>query len=163
MYSLRKDGGVVKNYINNSLINPKYLFHGSPKCLEIVEQRQAHDSNGNSENEDYAVFLTSSFLIATAYAFKDKIKSLSAGKNWNFEIGGNLSGEIFIKMDNVTVDDSMEGYIYIFDYSSKYYHEDGTLQYKCYEEIKPIDVVKIKFSDFKEYYTINENQKNKLK
>ena len=55
---------------------PKYLFHGSPKFLKTIEQREAMDSSGNFENEDFAVFLTSSFLVATAYAFKDQIKKL---------------------------------------------------------------------------------------
>ena len=154
----------MKDYLDNSLTNPKYLFHGSPKCLETIEQRQAHDSNGNLENEDYAVFLTSSFLIASAYAFKDKIKDLSEGEEYNFEIGKNPSGDIFIKMDNVIVDDDMEGYVYVFDYLPKYDHVQGSIQYKCHEDIKPIDVVKIKFSDFRGYYTINEGEKsNSLK
>ena len=75
------------DYLNNSLFNPRYLFHGSPKLLEIIEMRQAYDSCANYENEDYAVFLTSSFIIASAYAFKDTIKKLSDGLDWNFEIG----------------------------------------------------------------------------
>lgn len=41
----------MKNYLDNSLTNPEYLFHGSPKCLETIEQRQSHDSNGNLENK----------------------------------------------------------------------------------------------------------------
>lgn len=70
----------MKEYINNDLFAPKYLFHGSPKFLKTIEQREAKDSSGNFENEDFAVFLTSSFLVATAYAFKDQIKKLSDGK-----------------------------------------------------------------------------------
>ena len=31
--------------------------------------------------------MTSSFIIASAYAFKDKIKEMSEGLKWNFEIG----------------------------------------------------------------------------
>ena len=58
-------------YLGNSIANPKFLFHGSPKKLEVIEQRQAHDSNGTKENEDFAVFMTSSFIIASAYAVKD--------------------------------------------------------------------------------------------
>ena len=77
----------MNNYINNNLNSPKFLFHGSPKQLEVIEQRRAQGSNGNLENEDYAVFMTSSFVIASAYAFKDKIKEISNGLNWNFEIG----------------------------------------------------------------------------
>lgn len=49
----------MKKYINNDLTNPNFLFHGSPKLLDVIEQRQAHDSKNNPINEDYAVFLTS--------------------------------------------------------------------------------------------------------
>lgn len=114
----------MSNYINNNLNSPKFLFHGSPNQLEVIEQRRAQDSNGNLENEDYAVFMTSSFVIASAYAFKDKIKEISNGLNWNFEIGMDTDkNEIFVIMDNVNVDDELEGYIYVFDYDDSYEHE----------------------------------------
>ena len=29
-----------------------------------------------------------------------------------------------------------------------------TIQYKCFNNIKPIDVVKVRFADFKKYYKI---------
>lgn len=150
----------MSEYISNSINNPRYLFHGSPKKLKIVEQRQAYDSNGNLENEDYAVFLTSSFLIASAYAFKDTIKKLSDGLDWNFEIGYNLENDkINIRMDNVNVDDEIVGYIYVFYFNEDYEHTENSIQYKCHKNIKPIDVVKVKFSDFKKYYSINESIK----
>ena len=150
----------MSEYISNSINNPRYLFHGSPKKLKIVEQRQAYDSNGNLENEDYAVFLTSSFLIASAYAFKDTIKKLSDGLDWNFEIGYNLENDkINIRMDNVNVDDEIVGYIYVFHFNVDYEHTENSIQYKCHKNIKPIDVVKVKFSDFKKYYSINESIK----
>lgn len=150
----------MNEYINNNINKPIFLFHGSPKQLKIIEQRQAHDSNGNKENEDFAVFMTSSFIIASAYAFKDKIKELSEELDWNFEIGMNTdSGELFVIMDNVNIDDELVGYIYVFDYNDSYAHESGSIQYKCYGNVTPIDVIKIKFRDFKKYYTINENRK----
>ena len=150
----------VNKYFNNDINNPIFLFHGSPKQLDVVEQRQAHDSNGNRENEDFAVFMTSSFIIASAYAFKDKIKELSEGLEWNFEIGRDAdSGELFVIMNNVNIDDELEGYIYVFDYNNSYTHDGRSIQYKCHENVTPIDVVKIKFKDFKEYYTINENRR----
>lgn len=49
----------MNKYFNNDINNPIFLFHGSPKRLETIEQRQVHDSNGNKENEDFAVFMTS--------------------------------------------------------------------------------------------------------
>ena len=143
-------------YETNDLKNPKYLFHGSPKLIKIVEPRQAHDSNNNPNNEDSAVFLTSSFLIATAYAFKDKIKEQSEGLKWKFDIGYDSDkDEIRIKMDNVNTNDDIEGFIYVFPFSEEYEHVKGSIQYKCHESIKPIDVIKIKFSDYKKYYRIN--------
>ena len=151
----------MENYLNNDLTNPKFLFHGSPKLLEIIEQRKASDSNGNFENEDLAVYLTSSFIIATAYAFKDQIKAMSEGKKYVFDIGGNSLGKIFIKMDNVEVADDIIGYVYVFKYCSEFEHlHENSIQYKCYENIKPIDTIKVKFSDYRKFYSINENDNN---
>lgn len=149
----------MDDYFNNDLANPMFLFHGSPILLNTIEQRQAHDSNGNAENKDFAVFLTSSFIIASAYAFKDKIKELSDGLEWNFEIGYDSDNdEVDIKFENVNIDDNIEGFIYVFPFSEKYDHQGKSTQYKCHENIKPIDVVKVKFVDFKKYYQIY-NQK----
>ena len=132
------------------------MFHGSPKLLDTIEQRQAYDSNGNVENEDYAVFLTSSFIIASAYAFKDKIKEMSDGLNWNFEIGYDEdNNEVNIKFENVNIGDDIEGFIYVFPFSEKYEHYGRSIQYKCHENIKPVAVVKVRFEDFKGYYKIN--------
>ena len=146
----------MDTYLNNDLLNPKYLFHGSPKLLEIIEQRQAHDSNNNVENEDFAVFLTSSFIIASAYAFKDKIKELSEGLNWNFEIGYDAdNNKVNIKFDNVKISDDIEGYIYVFPFDKNYEHHGKSTQYKCHSNIKPLKIVKVRFKDFKKYYKIN--------
>lgn len=149
----------MEKYFNNNLKNPLYLFHGSPRLLDIIEQRQAHDSNGNVENEDFAVFLTSSFIIASAYAFKDKIKEISNGLDWNFSIGyDSLNDCVDIRFENVNIDDEIEGYIYVFPFDSSFEHSYQSIQYKCYKNIRPIDVIKVKFSDFKKYYFINNNK-----
>lgn len=152
---------MLEKYINNDLNNPKYLFHGSPQLLDEIEQRQATDTNHNLENEDYAVFLTSSYLVASAYAFKDKIKEMSDNLSWNFEIGGDArTGEINIVMENVNIDDNLEGYIYVFPFEQEFEHNENSIQYKCHRNIIPIDKIKIKFSDFKEYYIVNQNSKH---
>ena len=146
-------------YETNDLHNPKYLFHGSPKLIETIEQRQAHDADNNPDNEDFAVFLTSSFLIASAYAFKDKIKELSEGLDWNFNIGYDSDkDEICIQMNNVNVNDDIEGFIYVFPFNEEYEHHGKSIQYKCHENIKPTEVLKIKFSDYKKYYSINNEK-----
>ena len=145
----------MNEYLNNSLDNPKYLFHGSPWELDIIEKRMSHDSNNNKDNIDNAVFLTSSFIIASAYAFKDKIKELSKDLDWDFEIGyDDANNKINISFKNVVIDDNIEGYIYVFSFNKKY-EQSSRIQYKCHENIKPIDVIKIRFKDYKEYYDIN--------
>lgn len=150
---------IFEKYLNNDLMNPKYLFHGSPLYLDKVEQRMSNDSNGNEENIDYAVFLTSSFIIASAYAFKDKIKKYSEALEWDFEIGGNArTGEININFTNVNIPQNLDGYIYVFYYDESYEHNsESSIQYKCHKNIKPIDVVKIDFDEFKDYYNINKH------
>lgn len=123
--------------------------------MQVIEKRYAHDSMGKIENEDNAVFLTSSFIIASAYAFKDKIKTISKDLDYSFDIGIDVNGELLIKMDNVNIDDEMEGYIYIVPFTNNYKHEGSSIQYKSYENILPLDVIKIKFRDFKQYFSIN--------
>lgn len=39
----------------------------------------------------------------------------------------------------------------------------NTIQYKCYEQIKPISVVEVKFKDFKRYYSITNEMKGKVR
>ena len=146
----------MKDCFNNDLTNLDCLFHGSPKKLVIIEPREAHDSNGNAENEDTAVFLTSSFLLASAYAFKDSIKELSDGLDWDFDFNYDPdTKDINIIFSNVKINDDIEGYVYTVPYSENYEHHGRSIQYKCHKKIKPTDVVKIKFGDYKKYYQIN--------
>lgn len=147
---------MLEEYMNNDLNNPKYLFHGSPLLLSELERKQSHDSRGTIVNEDLAVFLTSSFVVASAYAFKDKIKEISSGLNYGFEIGRDAdSGKLIIDMTNVIVDDDMEGYVYVIPYDESYEHHGRSIQYKSHVNIKPIETIKVKFSDFKQFYNIN--------
>lgn len=145
---------MIEEYENNSVENPKYLFHGSPKLIEQIEQRHAYDSEHNPENEDYAVFLTSSFVVATAYAFKDKIKENST--HWDFYIEYNN-----IIMNNVNTDDEQIGYVYVFKKDDLKIESKAGHQYKVKNTIKPIDIVKVKFEDYKKYYQINQNIKKR--
>ena len=153
----------MKKFLKQDINNPKYLFHGSPKIIEYVEPRQAHDSFGNKENEDNAVFLTPSLIIASAYAFKDKIKENSTDLDWNFYIGQDQNGKLVVNMDNVRLDDEQIGYIYVFPFDTKYKNNGNTIQYKCYEQIKPINIVEVKFKDYKKYYSITNEVRGKVR
>lgn len=153
----------MEEFLKQDINNPKYLFHGSPKKIECIEPRQAHDSSSNKENEDNAVFLTPSLIIASAYAFKDKIKENSIDLDWNFYIGQDENGNLIVEMDNVRLDNEQLGYIYVFLFNTKYKNNGNTIQYKCYEQIKPISVVEVKFKDFKRYYSITNEMKGKVR
>ena len=143
-------------YINKDINNPKYLFHGSPHKLKYVKPKRSYDSLGIKENISTSVFLTPIFEIATAYSFKDSIKEKSNNLNWNFEITNSNQFPI-MTMKNVNVDDEMIGYIYVFLNNKNFIKDKNSYQYKCYEIIKPIDIIEIKYKDFKHLYKV-ENQ-----
>jgi len=103
----------MKKYLEQDIDNPKYLFHGSPMKLDIIRQNLSNDSNNESVNIDYAIFLTPSFLVSTAYAFKDTIKLNSKDLDWSFNIN-NINDYPIMKMKNVRVDNNILGYVYVF-------------------------------------------------
>ncbi len=140
----------LEEYMKQNIFEPTYLFHGSPLEIEQLELRQSNDSE-NKDNEDYAIFLTSWFLNAAAYAFRDKLKEFN--KHWSFSINNNgqLPAMEF-EVDNIPED--LMGYIYIFkkdEFMIKDNHENTT-QYRCYHNLKPIDVVQVYYKDFADYF-----------
>ena len=148
-------------YLMNSVNNPKYLFHGSPKKLKIIEPRESTSFNYLINNRGEAVYMTPLFVLASAYAFRDSIIKLSEKVPYNITIGvTEYAKEIYIIMDNVIVDDELEGYIYVFEWDDNYKQRKDMIQYKAHKVMPPIDIIKIKFKDFKKFYTINEANEN---
>lgn len=153
---------MLEEYLNQDINNPKYLFHGSPKKLEVIEPRVSHDSNGNLQNISNAVFLFPSFLKATPYAFKDTIKELSEGKKWNFTIPNDDSYPL-MSMSDVTTSDDIIGYIYVFLKDDDMVKDEESYQYKCFKKLKPVDVVIVRYGDYSSYYEIVDNSEKVLK
>ena len=152
---------MINEYLNQDINHPKYLFHGSPKKLSILEPKLTNDSNHNKNNIATAIFLFPSFLKSTPYAFKDTIKKFSSGLDWNFEIPNDNTYPLMI-MENMNVFDDMIGYVYVFLKNEAMIKDEGTYQYKCYQSLTPIDVIEIKYGDYKNYYEIvNGKVKNK--
>ncbi len=138
----------LKNYENN------YMYHGSSKLVNEIILNQAHDSSRSLVNIDYAVFLTDSIDIASAYAFKDSIKKISEGCKYNFFVSSTGDYPI-MQMENVVVNDEIEGYIYVFEKSDQFINDPvGTRQFKSYENLKPLDVIKVYYKDFKHLYEV---------
>lgn len=144
---------MLEKYLNQDIDNPDYLFHGSPLNLFELEPNLSHDTNQNIDNISNAIFLFPSFLKATPYAFKDTIKSNSEGLKWNFEIPNTNDYPLMI-MKNVNIEDNIKGYIYVFQKDNSMIKDENTYQYKCYHTLKPIDVIEIKYNDYKEYYKV---------
>lgn len=146
-----------KEYIENDIDNPKYLFSGSPFLLEYLEPRKARDKNHNPLNEDIAVYLTSSWIIASAYSF---------GKNSKYHGSfgtDRIDGNPYVFFENDNLDDEEIGYIYVFENDSKKFIHNGgkSLQYRCHEKITPIEIITVKFKDYKDLYNIENRKKMK--
>lgn len=141
-------------YFNQDLNNPQWLFHGSPKMLEKLVPQLSHDSDNNKVNIDNAVFVTSSFMISSAYSFKDTIKEFSSGLKYGFSIS-NYETRPVMTMENVKVLDNFIGYIYVFVNDGTFKNDPtGSLQFKSYKELIPVFVKEIQFKDYKELYEI---------
>lgn len=147
----------LEKYINQDIDNPTYLFHGSPKKLEILKPNKSHDSNNNEDNIANSVFLFPSFIKATAYAFKDTIKENSKDLDWNFTISNNNNDFPVMTMENVNIDENIKGYIYVVEKDSNTIKDVNSLQYKCSKKMIPIDVIEINYKDYKHFYKIIEN------
>lgn len=145
----------INEYLNQDINNPNYLFHGSPKLLDKLVPNISHDSNNNLNNIDNAIFLFPSFIKCTPYAFKDTIKEKSKDLNYNFIIT-NKSEFPLMKMSNVRIDENIIGYIYVFKRDNDMIKDKNTYQYKCYKELIPIDIIEVKYKDYKKYYEIVE-------
>lgn len=149
-----------QKYLNQDIDNPVYLFHGSPKILSEIHPNQSYDLNGNEQNIANAIFLFPSFLKATPYAFKDTIKSASDGLKWNFEIT-NSNTLPLMTMENVNINEDITGYVYVFLKDDDMLKDSDSYQYKCYQSKKPIDIVKVTYRDFKNYYHVKNNNKGR--
>lgn len=155
-YNLNK----LEEYLNQSEDNPKYLFHGSPIPLTEIKPMQSHDDSGNKNNIEEAVFLFPLFEKSVPYAFKDTIKSQNKYSKF---IISNHNDDVLMTMENVGVDDELEGYIYVFENNEKIKKDERSLQYKSYDSLKAIDVIKVKYGNFKDRFEIINNKvENKL-
>lgn len=143
----------IEEYLSQDIDNPKYLFHGSPKKMEIIKPNLSHDSDNNEVNIAEAIFLFPSFLKATPYSFKDTIKANSFGLHWNFEIPNTNELPLMI-MSNVNTYENIIGYVYVFEKDKTMVKDPMSYQYKCFHDLVPIDVVEVHYNDYKEFFTI---------
>ena len=140
----------LQEYQNQDVFNPNYLFHGTAHEIEKLECRQSAD-NENRDNEDNAIFLTSSFYTAAAYAFSRRLKEINKRYSFSMNNKGELPAMVF-EVDNLP--DDLCGYVYIFDKSDDIIKDNHefTTQYRCYHDLVPQKVVKVYYKDFEKYF-----------
>ena len=150
----------LQEYRNQDVFNPKYLFHGTAHEIEKLECRQSTDSD-SKDNEDNAVFLTSSFYTAAAYAFSRRLKELNEYYSFSMNNDGELPAMVF-EVDNLP--DDLYGYVYIFDNSDDMIKDNHqfTTQYRCYHDLTPQKVIKVNYKDLEECFG-RENDKKASK
>ena len=141
----------LEEYKEQDVFNPKYLFHGTAHEVEKLELKQSTDSE-NKDNEDNAVFLTSSIYTAAAYAFSRRLKEINEHYSFSMNNNGALPAMIF-EVDNLP--DDLYGYIYIFDKSDDMIKDNHhfTTQYRCYHNLIPQKVIKVNYKDFEEFFS----------
>ena len=150
----------INEYKSQNIFEPTYLFHGSPFEIEVLEPRQSSDEQ-NNENEDNAVFLTSNFITAVAYAFRNKLKEINEHYSFSINNNGQIPAMIF---EVNSLPGELYGYVYVFkkdDLILKDNHQNTT-QYRCYHNLKPIDVIKVYYRDYMQYFE-RKNGQSKLK
>ena len=76
----------------------------------------------------------------------------------NFEIPNDDSYPL-MRMRNVGLDDELVGYIYVFNKDDSMVKDEKSYQYKCFKELKPIDVVTVRYGDFSSYYEVLDSEK----
>lgn len=146
----------LDKYINQDIFNPDFLFHGSPYDLDVLKPHQSNDSY-NENNKDNAIFLTSNFLSAIGYAFRNGLKLIN--EHWNFEL--NNEGKLpVMKFEVDNLPDDFYGYVYVFNKEEDIIKDnfDGTTQYRCYHELKPINKIKVYYKDFEQYFDRNKGE-----
>lgn len=142
----------IEEYLNQDVFNPKYLFYGGLYDNKELESRQSIE-----DNEEEAFFLTSWFINAAAYAFKEALKGVN--DNYSFSINNDFELPVMnFKVENLP--DDLYGYVYVFEKNADMIKKKPkhTIQYKCYHDIEPIEVIKIYYKDFEKYFdkeTIN--------
>ena len=140
----------LNEYINQDIFNPKYLFHGTPYELDEIEIRQSNDSE-NNDNKDNAVFLTSWFVSAAAYAFSRKLKEINEHYSFSMNNHGELPAMSF-EVENLP--ENLYGYVYVFEKAEDMIKDNYkyTTQYRCYHNLKPIDAIRVNYKDYEEYF-----------
>ena len=144
---------IDSKYFKQDYKNPTYVFHGSKNMYDKLIPQQAYDVASNKENERNAVFASSVFKGAVPYCIKGR-------GNYDCSIGYTIE-DLTMKISYGTIPEDEYGYIHVCD--AKDFIKIGkgeSCQYISYKEIKPIEIIKIYYKDFKDCFVYIEAEDN---
>lgn len=125
----------------------KYLFHGSPVLFIEAKMYKATCDSKNPLNEQTAIYASNNLRFAILFAFEKLPKD-------NFSWGAVYKNGAFVgELKNSTyIDENAKGYIYCFDKSKFKETEKGSMQYVCYQNLKPEKIFEVNYKDYKDLF-----------
>lgn len=131
---------------NINMLKPDYLYHGSPKKLEILKPSQAIGFSGAGDNEN-AVYAVARYELAVAFALSLTAQSASA----IFSVDTQRNPPI-IRLKDTVIDWQKTGYIYKLPSSA--FQLIAQDQWVSYKAVIPIEIFKINPMDYKSWITL---------
>lgn len=130
---------------NINMLKPDYLYHGSPKKLEILKPSQAIGFSGAGDNE-HAVYAVACYELAVAFAL-----TLTAQTHTAVFSVDTQSNPPVIRLKDTLIDWQKTGYIYKLPLTS--FQLIAPDQWVSYEPVIPVEVFKINPIDYKNWIT----------
>jgi len=132
-------------------MKPKFLWHGSIKKHKVLKPSQAVDLTGIKESNLKGVYATDIKELAIEFTLVDKKYQKYADYSKNPVQMVILDGDI-----------RRGEYGYLHKLDSKDFKElpEGSHQWVCMKEVKPIEIIKIKVDDY-EHLTRKASKKDK--
>lgn len=132
--------------VDNNMQKPDYLYHGSPKQLEVLKPAQATGFSGAGDNEN-AVYAVAHYELAVAFAL-----SLTAQTDTPvFSVNTEMNPPI-IQLKDTLIDWHKTGYIYRLPSTS--FQLIAPDQWVSYTAVRPVEVFKINPMDYKNWITL---------
>lgn len=148
----KKDKIAVKKISKTELLllKDKYIFHGSHALFDVCKPHQAKCETKRKENEQFAIYGSSSLEFAILFAFEKLPKTKYS---WSADVGDDGKPFGLLKEGTYIAEEDF-GFIYCFDKAKFKPTTAGSMQYVCKQELAPVAIYKVYYKDFKELFEI---------
>ena len=126
----------------------KYLFHGSPTKMEVIEPRQAY--NNSQPDGEPAVVATSFYQLAIFRAIMLAARAqVSPG---HYQSGFSFSnGKLSFRANKETLTtarSNITGFVYVLDKGS--FRKHSSMEYRASASVRPVRVFEVGANDLSE-------------